>query len=289
MTPHDGQSIFSHGLAFKAFEIEELADIYFFRPLGFLVARCAALLRMTPTQVTLLGALVGIAGGALLYDERLGLAAFALLILHGIIDSADGQLARITGRATELGRVLDGVGGYVTHAAIYIAIAVGVISRGGSRTTFLWMGLAALANTAQAQMYEYHRTGYTTVVIRGRAPRNDLANVSNSFVRSIFRGYLGVQGVLAGKHAEVEAAIASRAVEDFARDDDRTRYRDCFYKLVRGWNLFGDNTRFYVIGVLAYLHRIDLFFAFVLLPMNVAFIAFCIWQERADRRFLASL
>ena len=289
VTPRDGHPIFSHDLAFKAFEIEELADIYFFRPLGFLVARCAALLRMTPTQVTLLGALVGIAGGTLLYDQRLGLVAFVILILHGIIDSADGQLARMTGRATELGRVLDGVGGYVTHAAIYIAIAVGVISRGGSGIIFVWMGLAALANTAQAQMYEYHRTGYATVVIKRQAPRNDPTKVSNSFVRFIFRGYLAVQSFLAGKHAEVEAVIVSRATADSVRDDDRARYRDCFYKPVRGWNLFGDNTRFYAIGVLAYLHRIDLFFAFVLLPMNVAFIAFWIWQERADRRFLASL
>ena len=69
--------------------------------------------------------LIGIAGGALLYNERLGFLAFALLILYSILDSADGQLARMTGQVTELGRVLDGVGGYLTHAAIYIAIVGG--------------------------------------------------------------------------------------------------------------------------------------------------------------------
>ena len=67
---------------------------------------------MTPIQLTLLGMLIGIAGGALLYGERLGFLAFALLIIYGIIDSADGQLARMTGQVTELGRVLDGVSGY---------------------------------------------------------------------------------------------------------------------------------------------------------------------------------
>jgi hypothetical protein len=51
--------------------------------------------------VIVFGPLVGIAGGAMLYDERLGLYAFALLITHGIIDSADGQFARMTGRVTQ--------------------------------------------------------------------------------------------------------------------------------------------------------------------------------------------
>ena len=103
MTPRDGQAVLAQGLAFKAYEIEELVDVYFFRRLGFVVARVAAALRLTPTQVTVFGALVGVAGGAMLYDQRLGLYAFALLILHGIIDSADGQLARMTGQVDGIG------------------------------------------------------------------------------------------------------------------------------------------------------------------------------------------
>ena len=86
---------------------------------------------MTPIQLTLVAMFIGIAGGALLYSERLGWLAFAFLIIYGIFDSADGQLARMTGQVTELGRVLDGVSGYVTHVAIYLAITVGVIQRGG--------------------------------------------------------------------------------------------------------------------------------------------------------------
>ena len=58
---------------------------------------------------------------------------------------------------------------------------------------------------------------------------------------------------------------------------------------VRGWNFLGDNTRFYAIGLLACFHRIDLYFAFILLPMNLAFIALWLWQRRADQRFLATL
>lgn len=288
MTPRDGQSALPHGLAFKSLEIAELADVYFFRPLGFVLARLADSARMTPTQVTIIGALVGVAGGALLYDERLGLAAFGLLIVHGIIDSADGQLARMTGRITELGKVLDGGAGYVTHAAIYLAIAAGMLHRGSDTLILIWMVLAGVATVAQAQMYDYHRTAYTSVVGEGRVPRHEPAKVA-PWLRWLYRGYLLMQRCLIGSHTEVEAALAQRSIAGVVRDEDRIRYRDHFYGPVRGWNLLGDNTRFYAIGVLVCFHRIDLYFPFILLPMNLAFLALWLWQRRADQRFLASL
>jgi phosphatidylglycerophosphate synthase len=269
-------------------EIAELADVCFFHPLGSAIARLAAALRLTPTQLTVFGALVGVAGGALLYDERLGLMAFAVLILHGIIDSADGQLARMTGRATELGKVLDGGAGYVTHAAIYLAIAAGMLHRGSSGAVLIWMMLAGIATIAHAQMYEYHRTAYTSVVSGGRVPHQEPARVA-PWLRGFYRGYLFMQRSLIGLHAKVEAALLPRAIAGVVTGEDRHKYREHFYAPVRGWNLLGDNTRFYAIGVLAWFHRIDLYFAFILLPMNLAFVALWLWQRRADQRFLASL
>ncbi|MDP9004817.1 MAG: CDP-alcohol phosphatidyltransferase family protein [Verrucomicrobiota bacterium] len=266
----------------------ELADIYFFHPLGSILARLAESVRLTPIQVTVIGALVGVAGGALLFDERLGLVAFGLLIVHGIIDSADGQLARKTGRTTELGKVLDGGAGYVTHAAIYLAIAAGVLHRGGDALVVIWMALATGATVAQAQMYDYHRTAYTSVVRDGRVLRHEPAKVA-AWLRWLYRGYLSMQRFLIGLHTEVEAALTQRSSDGVVRDEDRARYRDHFFSPVRGWNLLGDNTRFYAIGVLACFHRIDLFFPFILLPMNLAFVVLWLWQRRADQKFLARL
>jgi phosphatidylglycerophosphate synthase len=274
--------------AAKSSEITELADVYFFHPLGSIVARLAGALRITPTQLTVIGALVGVAGGSLLYDERLGLLAFAVLILHGIIDSADGQLARMIGQTTELGKVLDGGAGYLTHAAIYLAIAAGLLHRGGSGAVLLGMLLAGIASAAHAQMYEYHRTAYTSVVSKGRFPHQEPAKVA-PWLRGLYRGYLLMQRWLTGLHGEVENDLSRRATAGAVTDDDRLRYRDHFYALVRGWNFLGDNTRFYAIGLLAWFHRIDLYFAFILLPMNLAFITLWLWQRRADQRFLARL
>jgi phosphatidylglycerophosphate synthase len=275
-------------LAFKSIEIEELSDVYFFRPLGSLIARGARATGITPTGLTIAGALIGMAAGALLYDERLGLVAFALLIFHSIVDSADGQLARMTGQVTDLGRVLDAVGGYVTHVAIFLAIGANLLHRGWSAWILVWMLLAGIATAIHAQMYVYYRDSYITVVTKGLAGGASTTNVP-PLIGGLVRAYLDVQRWFVGPHCKVEAVLAARGDAGRVREEDRGRYREIFYPLVRGWNFLGDNTRFFAIGVLVCLHRIDLFFAFVLVPMNLAFVALWLWQRGADRRFLASL
>lgn len=287
VTPRDSQPALAQRLAFKAFEIEEPADIYFFRPLGFMVARCAAALGITPSQLTGFSMLIGIAGGALLYDPRLGLPGFALLLIHSVFDSADGQLARLTSQVSEFGRVLDGVAGYVTHAAIYIAIVAGSIHMG--HTSIIgWALLAAVANIIHAQMYDYHRHHYALIVLKGTIPRDDPTQIGPSSISWLYRSYLAIQSLLNFSHTVVEARIAERSATGIVHDDDRARYQACFRWPVLGWNFLGDNVRFCAIGVLAYLQRVDLFLAFVLVPMNLVFIALWFWQRNADRKFLAT-
>jgi len=261
--------------------------VYFFRPLGAILAHTARSVGLTPTHLTIAGGAIGVAGGALLYDARLGLLAFALLILHGIVDSSDGQLARLTGHSTELGRLLDGLSGYATHAAVYTAIVAGVIRDGGSPLIMLWAALAVFANVAQAQMYDYHRTSYATMAINGIAPRGADLPVGPAWAGWLMRPYQWLQRRLIGLHGDVEAAIAARSHQETVSDADRSRYRRVFYWPVRGWNVLGDNTRFYALGLLAWTHHLEWFFAFVLVPMNIALAALWLWQRRADRRFLS--
>jgi phosphatidylglycerophosphate synthase len=271
-------------LAFKAYEIEELADVYFFRPLGMIGARAARRLRLTPTAVTAIGTAIGIAGGALLFEPSARLTGFALLIVHSILDSSDGQLARMTGRASEFGRMLDGVGGYLTHAAIYVALLASALAGGAAGAAIAIALAAAISNAVHAQMYDYHRGTYTAIAIKGTP-----TFTATPARLAIVRAYERMQRMVCGGHRAVEQRIAARAVDGKVRDDDRAVYRRSFYALVRRWNVLGDNTRFYAIGVLAAFGRLDWFFTFVLVPMNAAFAALWLWQRRADRRFLERL
>ena len=288
MTPSAEHRVHTHALAYKAYEIEELADIYFFRPLGGRVARAADAAGLSPTHVTLIGAAVGVVAGLLLYDDRLGLLGFALLIVHSVIDSADGQLARTTGRVTELGRILDGVGGYMTHAAIYGAILAGFLARDGSLSIIALAVLSAISNIAHAQLYEYFRNSYAAVAIKGTVPRHRPSAALSPAAHALLRIYEQSQQRLVASHADVESAIAARSAKGVVSDADRARYRECFYWPVRGWNFLGDNTRIYAIGALAWIHHLEWFFAFVVVLMNAVTAALWFWQRHADRRFLYS-
>jgi hypothetical protein len=287
VTPRNGNSIQPNDLAFNSTEIEDRADVYFFRPAGLFLARGARALSISPIGLTIIGMLIGIAGGAFLYDERFGLVGFALLILHGIVDSADGQLARLTDRTSELGHILDGLSGYVTHAAIYLAIAAGLIHRGAGWLTVIWMLLAGIATVIQAGMYEYHRRTYIEVVANARVPGREAVNVPPMIGR-LFGIYAFAQRRWIGLHVKLEEVLARHARGNLVPDEDRRRYRECFQSVVRGWNLLGDNTRFYAVGLFALLHRMDLYFPFVLIPMNLALIILWVWQRRADRKFLSA-
>jgi len=289
VTQSDGQSFLQRALAFKAYEIEELADVYFFRPLGAVCAYVARALHLTPVQVTLIGTCIGAWGGWLLHDHTRAPAGLALLVFYGVLDSADGQLARMTNRASEFGRVFDGIGGYLANAAIFAGIYAGA-SRGGQTTAYTIVAAAAAVSTiVQAQMYDYYRRAYTDVAIKGLVPRAAAASIRQPWAESLMRGYERLQKQLLGGHLAVIRAVEARSADGVVRADDRERYRDRFYWLVRGWNVFGDNTRFYVIGALLWLGRLDWFFAVMAVPMNLVFLAVWLAQRRADRGFLRSL
>jgi phosphatidylglycerophosphate synthase len=274
-------------LAYKAYEIEELVDVYFYRRVGYLIARVARVLRLSPNAVSIVAAIVGVAGGALLASPALALTGIGLLILHGAIDSADGQLARMTGQVSEFGRVLDGISGYVTHVAVYLAILTVLVRQGGS----IWMlGLTVIAGVCtaiQAQMYDYHRTAYAAIAIKGRLPLDESAHPVRGPLGRLVAVYAASQRALLGQHGAVERAIAARAPGEVVRSDDRERYRRCFYWPVRGWNVLGDNVRRFALAGFVFLHHVEWFVPFTLVPMNLILMALWLYQRRADHRFLA--
>ncbi len=275
------------GLAYKAYEIEELIDIYFYRRLGWLVARAAGWLGLSPNAVSVWAGVIGAAGGTMLYAPAWAAAGFVLLVLHGVFDSADGQLARLTGQVSEWGRVLDGVAGYVTHAAMYLAILLGAVDRGASWSLVGVAAAAGVCNAIQAGMYDYHRTAYARVVVSGRVPGGVTTASAAGALRGVVTIYEGVQRWLTGDHARSEALIAARSSDGRVIETDRARYRQAFYRPVLGWNLLGDNMRRYAIGVLVWLQHLEWFFLFILVPMNVVLIGMWVWQRRADRAFVA--
>ncbi|MTE22154.1 CDP-alcohol phosphatidyltransferase [Streptomyces sp. TRM43335] len=101
---------------------------YVNRPAGRLLAAAAYAARLTPNRVTALSAVstfTGVALTALLPPSHaLAVGVFAALVVGFALDSADGQLARLTGGGSAAGEWLDHVVDCAKTLALHMAVLV---------------------------------------------------------------------------------------------------------------------------------------------------------------------
>ena len=135
---------------YKSNDTEEWLDRVWTRPIGYRWALLFERLNVHPNVVTVLSMLIGagsaffFAHGSYRYEGMSGLwwniGAILLLAWANFYDSADGQLARMTGKKTRLGRILDGAASEVWFIPIYIALVYRFYIY--HRVEFEWLGIA---------------------------------------------------------------------------------------------------------------------------------------------------
>ncbi len=97
--------------------------------------------RITPSQLTLAGLARAIRAGAFAAADD-GPAAAAAILLSGLLDSLDGELARASGCETRFGAFLDSIADHYGDFALYAGIAWQSIRSGNEPAVLLT--LAAL-------------------------------------------------------------------------------------------------------------------------------------------------
>src|SRR3970282_1806917 len=107
---------------------------YFERPLSIPISRLLAPTAVTPNQITLLSAAVGLAAAPFfLSSAPLWQTAGALVFLvHAILDGCDGELARLRYQESRRGGIFDFWGDNIVHAAIFGSMALGWRRAGGA-------------------------------------------------------------------------------------------------------------------------------------------------------------
>ena len=134
----------------KSSETEDWLDLHVIRPLCYYCAKFFARFDIHPNTVTIASMFVG-AGSAVFfgcasyyYGGTSGLVfniiAIALLMVADILDCTDGQLARMTGKKSRLGRILDGVAGITWFVPIYHALVWRFYLH--HDLEFAWLGIA---------------------------------------------------------------------------------------------------------------------------------------------------
>lgn len=143
----------------KSNDTEEQIDIWFYRPIGYQIALFCAKVGIRPNPVTIISIFFGVAAGILFYPQNLWINVIGMLSLMfaNSLDSADGQLARMTNDKSRFGRILDGVAGDFWFIAIHIAICLRSMEEGWSAWIWVPGVVAGASHMIQSAMADYYR------------------------------------------------------------------------------------------------------------------------------------
>lgn len=287
---------------YKAKDVEEIVDIYLYRPWGYALAVAAHRFGWTPNQISLVGMAVGVtAGHFFFYDSiPLNLVGILLWAFGQALDGADGQLARMANMRSQLGRMLDGISDNVKFVSVYVHLGARLVGEFGSPWPIALVVLAALMHSYQSALADYYRNAYLFFVYgSAKAELEDLGALRAQYaglswgrdpvMKFLVWGYIRYslrQDRWSGRSESLRAFAIERVGLEMP-DAVREAYRTINKPLLRYYNALTTNTRMIVLYALLLWGRVIWFFAFELIVLNlVMLLLWTWWQRSADRRML---
>lgn len=266
----------------KSLDTEEFIDIHFYRPIGYRWALFFNKFGVSPNSITIASIFIGIAAGICFYYQNLliNIIGMFLLVWANSYDSADGQLARMTGKKTPLGRILDGFSGDLWFISIYTAICLRLTPEWGIR---IWI-LAAITgffHSKQAAMADYYRNIHL-LFLKGKAGselsysptlKQNYKKLSwkKDFIYKLFEtfyiNYTVGQEALTPKFQKMMYIIRTH-YHDEAPEWFRTEFREKSLPLMKYTNMLSFNTRVIALFVSLFVDMPWLYFVFELTVLN---------------------
>lgn len=294
----------------KSLDTEEHIDLAFYRPIGYLWALLAKKLGVTPNVITISSIFIGVAAGICFYynDMWINVVGMLLLIWANSFDSADGQLARMTGQYSRLGRILDGVCGDFWFAAIYIAICL----RENLTSVFfsehpwvIWTVavVAGICHAKQAAMADYYRQ-FHLYFLKGEEGseldnsaelKEKLASLSwgknfwQKLTLTFYTNYTVQQEATAPAMQKLRRELRARFGGSVAPQQFRDDFRAASLPLMKYTNILSFNWRTIALFCSLFAQMPWLYFAFELVVLNGLLVMMVIRHERICKRLLRRL
>lgn len=246
----------------KSYDVEEILDIYFYRPLSFLFVKLIYSTNITPNQISVFSMLFGILAGvsfAFGTPQSFVLAGLALLISN-VLDCADGQLARLKKNGTGIGRIIDGFIDYVTGFSMFLGIGIGLSIATGD---YLYVWLITLAGAASRIFQNMYFDNYRNVYMLNVYNKgNNLEDEFEEFTR-LKKVLERSKGRIPEKFL-VNIYLKYITVQSGSSKDERLNVSPEIYKnknmiLLRAWSWIGSTTHLTAAILAAVLNRMDIY------------------------------
>lgn len=280
----------------KSKETEEFLDVIFYRPIGYVMALISKKIGATPNAVTIFSIFVGMLAGHFFYYNSLALNAIGifLLIWAEALDSADGQLARMTNNKSKIGRILDGFAGNLWFLSIYLHLCFRLINNGESYIVFAIALFCGISHSFQSAAADYFRNYYLFFVYGKnkseidrsgniRREYNTLSWGKDFFNKFLIRVYLNYT---------IEQEFMSRNsinLLDYATGKDfktvpvqiSNSFRNRNKPLIKYYNILTTNTRMIVLFISLIIGYIPLYFIFEGTVLNLL-LAYVIYKHESN-------
>jgi hypothetical protein len=289
---------------YKAREVEGVLDLYFYRPIGFWLARFFARLKMTPATVSLLVGLFGVIAGHLYYYRALSIniAGMVLQICANTLDNADGQLARLTRRESREGRIIDSIADHLGFVSVYLHLTLRYLFEGSSPAICLLALAAGISHALQGAAADYYRSTYLYFVTKGTRTgvdsssglRSDYQKLSwrrtpwQKLLLALYLNFTRQQEMLAPRLKTLRNVVGQLFHGEIP-DWLRTRYRNLARPMLKWWGLLMTNTRMLVLFALLFISQPVYYFWFELIPLNLLFVYLVFRQENVAESLLETV
>ncbi len=275
-------------------ELEDPLNRFIYHPLAARLARMLARTPVTPNVVSVTGALmVWVAAFAYTqvdWPAGVALGLFFHCLWH-VLDGADGDLARMTGKASPFGEMVDGACDYAAHSLLYVALAAVLDDQLG---IWAWLfGLAAAAShSLQTNHSETQRRSYlwwaygvpwikhTKGAAQSVAPRGRLSLTFGWLVTH----YLAVAGRMAPWAAEMDGAVQAAAADPRRTARNRRLVRRSWRGALILEKALGANPRTIILGASMLLGSPIWFFLAETVALNLLLLASIWYHNRVARR-----
>ncbi|MDD4514375.1 CDP-alcohol phosphatidyltransferase family protein [Massilibacteroides sp.] len=287
----------------KSLDTEEFIDIHFYRPIGYQWALLFKKLKISPNTVTIASIFIGIAAGICFYFNNLTINVIGMLLLiwANSYDSADGQLARMTGQKSALGRVLDGACGDLWFISIYAAICLRLTPEWG---IWIWIlgAVTGFFHSKQASMADYYRNIHL-LFLKGESgselSRSDKLEADfkklswkKDFIYKLF-GFFYLNYTKGQEQSSPKFQKMMETLHSVYIDNVPEEFRQAFRKkslpLMKYTNMLSFNTRVIALFVSIFIGMPWLYFVFELTVLNIMLVYMITTHEHFCENFRVEL